>query len=362
MAQTRRGAVLLIIAWVVFVASAVTAAILSPTLEIGLGLVANTLIMVSGSVIVRKTEQQTIGWLLIGLGLIFTLAGGVILGIERTYDVEWTRVVTEGGIGGIWLFIYLILIFPSGELPTPLSRVLLWVAGIGAVIVSAIGIRSAFNDADRAEVFFGVIFFALVMVAAIVIHLLQFRHRGPTEKRQLKWFLFALSMSTALYLLAGVLGVTESTFLIIDAFATSLWPIAILVAITRYRLYEIDRIISRTVSYAIVVSLLAAIFFGVVTAVTALLPTQNALAVAGSTLAVAALFNPIRVRVYNQVDRRFNRSHYEAQRVIDSFAATLQDEPDLENLVERLEEVVIETMGPGLVGTWDNTGVGNDAS
>jgi hypothetical protein len=269
-------------------------------------------------------------------------------------------VVTEGGIGGIWIFIYLILIFPGGELPTRFSKRLLWIAGIGAVVASVVGIRSAMTTSDRSEEFFGVIFFALIMVAAIVIHLFQFRHRDPTEKRQLKWFLFALSMSAALYLLAGVLGVTESTFLIIDAVATSLWAIGILIAITRYRLYEIDRIISRTVSYAIVVGVLAAIFFGVVTAVTALLPTQNALAVAGSTLAVAALFNPIRVRVSNRVDRRFNRSHYEAQRVIDSFAATLQDEPDLENLVERLERVVIETMGPALVGTWDNTGVGND--
>lgn len=252
----------------------------------------------------------------------------------------------------------------SGKLPTRLSKVLLWISGIGAIVVSALGVRRALSTGEGGytDEFIGVTFFAFAMLAAVTIHLFHFRHRSATEKRQLKWFILALAASMSLYLVAVALEVSESTFLIIDAFATSLWPIAILIAITRYRLYEIDRIISRTVSYAIVVGLLAAIFFGVVAAVTALLPTQNALAVAGSTLVVAALFNPVRLRVQQWVDRRFNRSHYEAQSVIDSFAATLQDEPDLENLVERLEKVVIETMGPALIGTWDNTGVGHDTS
>jgi hypothetical protein len=364
MAQTRRGAVLLIIAWIVYVASAVASVVLWPTIHVLLGLVANTLILVSGSIIVRRTDQQTIGWILVFLGLVFTVTGGVLLGIQHAYETEWTRVVTEAGIGGLWLFIYLILIFPSGELPTRFSRVLLWIAGVGAIALSAFGIRTAlvYGEGGYTQGFAGVVFFAVLMLAAVVIQFVHRRHRSSTEKRQLKWFLFALAVSMSLYLVAAVLRVPDTTFLVIDAIATSFWPIAILIAITRYRLYDIDRIISRTVSYAIIVGLLAAIFFGVVTAVTALLPTQNALAVAGSTLVVAALFNPVRLRVQQWVDRRFNRSHYEAQSVIDSFAATLQDEPDLENLVERLQAVVIETMGPALVGTWDNTGVGNGTS
>lgn len=296
-----------------------------------LGLVANTLILVSGSIIVLKADQQTIGWILVFLGLIFMITGGVLLGIQNAYQTQWTRVVTEAGIGGLWLFIYLILIFPSGELPTRFSRVLLWIAGIGAIALSIVGVRTAlfYGEGGYAESFVGVVFFAVLMLAAIVIHLVHLRYRSSIEKRQLKWFIFALNVTMSLYLVASAFGVPETTFLVIDAFATSFWPIAILIAITRHRLYDIDRIVSRTASYAIVVGLLAAVFFGVVTAVTALLPTQNALAVVGSTLVVAALFNPVRLRVQQWVDRRFNRSHYEAQGVIDSFAATLQDEPAL---------------------------------
>ena len=364
MAQTRHVSLLLIAAWLVFAASAIASIVLSPAIHVFLGLVANTLILISGSIIVWKTDQQTIGWILVALGLIFTVTGGVLLGIQNAYETEWTRVVTEAGIGGLWLFIYLVLIFPSGELPTRVSRVLLWIAGVGAIVLSALGIRTAlvYGEGGYTQGFVGVAFFAVLILAAVGIHVVHLRHRSSTEKRQLKWFIFALVVSMSLYLLAVALRVPDTTFLIIDAVATSLWPIAILMAITRYRLYEIDRIISRTVSYAIVVGLLAGIFFGVVTTVTALLPAQNALAVAGSTLAVAALFNPVRRRVHNRVDRRFNRTHYEAQRVIDSFAATLQDEPNLENIVERLQAVVIETMGPSLVGAWDNTGFDNDTS
>jgi len=129
-------------------------------------------------------------------------------------------------------------------------------------------------------------------------------------------------------------------------------PIAIGLAVLRYRLYEIDRIISRTVSYAVVVGLLGLVFFGVVTLLTSLLPAESDLVVAGSTLAVAALFNPVRRRVHAWVDRRFNRSRYDAQKVMDDFAGSLRDRVDPDGVVEGWVGAVSETMQPTTVAVW----------
>ncbi|MGH8949070.1 MAG: hypothetical protein ACRDXF_09460, partial [Acidimicrobiia bacterium] len=129
-------------------------------------------------------------------------------------------------------------------------------------------------------------------------------------------------------------------------------PVSIAVAITRYRLYEIDRLVSRTVSYLLVVGLLAAVFIGAVTAAGSLLQTDSDLAIAASTLAVAALFNPLRRRVQVWVDRRFNRSRYDASKVMDGFSGSLRDEVDPDRVVEGWVGVVSATMQPASAGVW----------
>jgi len=128
--------------------------------------------------------------------------------------------------------------------------------------------------------------------------------------------------------------------------------VAVAIGVLRYRLYEIDRIISRTVGYLLVVALLGAVFFGVVTTLSSVLPTESQLAVAASTLAVAALFNPLRRRVQEWVDRRFNRSRYDAQRVMERFAGSLQGRLDHDGVVEGWVEVVAETMQPEAISVW----------
>ncbi len=129
-------------------------------------------------------------------------------------------------------------------------------------------------------------------------------------------------------------------------------PIAIGIAVLRYRLYEIDRLLSRTVSYLLVVGVLAAVFFGVVAVAGSLFQTDSDLAVAGSTLAVAALFNPVRKRVQGWVDRRFNRSRYDAQKVMDRFAGSLRDQVDSHEVVDGWVGVVAQTMQPESVSVW----------
>ena len=133
-------------------------------------------------------------------------------------------------------------------------------------------------------------------------------------------------------------------------------PVSIAVAITRFRLYEIDRLVSRTVSYLLVVGLLAALFIGVVTAAGSLLETDSDLVIAASTLAVAALFNPLRKRVQSRVDRRFNRSRYDAQKVMDGFSDSLRDQVDPVRVIEGWVGVVAQTMQPAVAGVWVRQG------
>ena len=129
-------------------------------------------------------------------------------------------------------------------------------------------------------------------------------------------------------------------------------PVAMTIAITRYKLFEIDRLISRTLSYTIVIGMLALVFLGLVTLVTSLLPTQNAVAVAASTLAVATLFNPLRKRVHKAVDRRFNRSAYQAEAVSDEFAAKLRKSLTIEQLAEVWQSTVEESFQPTFSRIW----------
>jgi hypothetical protein len=131
-----------------------------------------------------------------------------------------------------------------------------------------------------------------------------------------------------------------------------LFPLTFGIAILRYRLYDIDRIVSRTVSYAALAGLLAATYFAVVTVLTSQLPGGNELAVAASTLLVAALFNPLRIRLQLWVDRRFNRARYDAQQVADRFARDLQDDLGQGGLVTDLLGVVSDTMQPSVLSVW----------
>jgi len=133
-------------------------------------------------------------------------------------------------------------------------------------------------------------------------------------------------------------------------------PVAIAIAVLRYRLYDIDRLLSRTVSYTVVVGLLAALFFGTIGVLTSLLPAPDDITIAASTLGVFALFNPLRRRVQNAVDRRFNRSHHDSVRVMDHFSATLRDQLDADQVVDDWVGVVSETMQPVSVGLWLRSG------
>jgi hypothetical protein len=192
-------------------------------------------------------------------------------------------------------------------------------------------------------------------LAAIIGLFIRFARSIGVERQQFRWLIFGGSVFV---LIAGA-----GQFLPEGSQAELIWllggsaiPISIGVAVARYRLYEIDRIISRTVGYVLVVGLLAAVLLGALSLLTLVLPAESPLAVAGSTLAAAALFNPVRKRVHDSVDRRFNRSRYDAQRVLDHLTASMRDEIDPESVRERWLAAVVGTMQPASVAVWIKVG------
>lgn len=271
------------------------------------------------------------------------------------------------GIGALFLILY---IFPDG---TFISRRWRWLGRGFMVGLTLFAFSAAFSeqlgDPYRDEpvlanpigfipwdtfVTIAAIAAPLMMamaIAGLVAISLRFRRSGPVVRAQIKWVLYA----AVVMLISFPIAVTDSTPLLETIFFTIFFgalPVAITLAITRYKLFEIDRLISRTISYAIVVAILAGSFFGLIVLVTALLGDQDSLAVAGATLAAAALFNPLRRSVQGFVDKRFNRSTYHAQRVTEEFSAKLLRPHSVEEVAGILSNTVDEVLQPSASAVW----------
>jgi hypothetical protein len=193
-----------------------------------------------------------------------------------------------------------------------------------------------------------IVLLALGALARLVI---RGRRSSGVERQQFRW----LMLGGSLFLVVT----SAAQFVPEDSPAELVWflgalgiPVSIGVAVIRYRLYEIDRILSRTIGYVLVVGSLAVVWVAAVTLLTSVMPAESPLAIAGSTLAVAALFNPLRRRVQDWVDRRFNRSRYDAQRVLDHLSASMRDEIDPESVREQWLGAVVGTMQPASVAVW----------
>lgn len=197
--------------------------------------------------------------------------------------------------------------------------------------------------------------FGLLGIGSLIA---RWRRARPVERAQLRWFL-AAAVATAV-MLSLMDALPEGDNRLVDAIAGAIvaavafWslPAAIVVAITRYRLYEIDQLISRTATYAVVVGVLVTVYAGGVFLLSSLLPLQGDLPIAASTLAVAALFNPLRRRVQHRVDRRFNRPRYDATREVEQFASRLRTQLDADDLTDDLLGVVARTVQPATASLW----------
>ncbi len=185
--------------------------------------------------------------------------------------------------------------------------------------------------------------------------LLKFRHARGEQRQQLKWLLSGATICIVGVVLGNTL---SSEHGVLGALAVTGWvgigalPAGIGVGVLKYRLYEIDRLISRTVSYLVITGLLAGVFVAIVALATDVLPFSSPVAVAASTLAAAALFNPLRVRVQRLVDRRFNRQRYDAEAIVAAFTLKLRDAVDLDTVRHELLAAVDHAVAPAHASVW----------
>jgi hypothetical protein len=338
------------------------------------GVLGAVLLPLVGAIIAARVPANPCGWLLCALG---SLYGVVSLsdGIRRAGLVApWvTWLVFGTGFAMIQcLIVLLLLLFPTGRLPGPAWR---WPAraavALEAGVVLGLPFAPSLDDiaapspaavqgragAVLVDLIGGAlrIWLLLVTLAAVSV-LVRFRRAGRVERQQLKWFLLAVGLAAVSILVGQLSGpVRPPLWAFVDAVSFALLPIAVGIAVLRYRLYEIDRIISRSVSYGLLTSGLIALYFVVVTVLRPLLEPltgSSALAVAASTLAVAAVFNPARRRLQAAVDRRFDRARYDAARAVDAFAARLRTQVDLDEVVAGLRGTVVATVAPARVSVW----------
>jgi hypothetical protein len=340
------------------------------------GQVVNVAVPVAGFVLVSRRPENRIGWLFLVAGLALGLSG-----FSSSYALH-ALVAYPGSLpaGRVfawlsnWVFAvavamlaFLFLLFPTGRLRSRRWRPAAWFVG-GAVAVTAV---SALVTATRmwADPFSlsgpgipagltGVLVLMssvslsaalLVSVAAVVV---RFAKSSGEERLQLKWCA-AAALVLAVVFVASV-WVTSAAANVLQSLAfLCLWT-SIAIAVLKYRLYEIDRIISRTLAYAIVTGLLVGVYAGLVLLATQVLTLKSPVAVAGSTLVAAALFSPLRRRVQWAVDRRFNRARYDADQMVAAFAARLKDAVDLDAVQADLAGVVQRAVEPVHVSMWMN--------
>jgi hypothetical protein len=328
---------------------------------------------VIGAIIASRLTHHPIGWICCAIGLI--AAVDHFGGEYSLYALLAQPHPLPGGEAMLWLqgwfwmlfiglIVFLLLLFPTGRLPSSRWRTFAWVSGAviaaGVIWSSAISPDVGFN-VPPSPVQLSVLLLGGVAAASVVVG-----RRGArrVERQQIKWLLYvgpiffvASGLHIGFYyfwLAEGSLGLWASYLLVIVGGLSV--PTAIGVAILRYRLYEIDLIVNRTLVYGSLSAMLVALYFGGIVVLqrvfVALTGQQSTLAVVVSTLAIAALFNPLRRRVQGFVDRRFYRRKYDARKTLEVFSAQLRDETDLNALSEDLVGVVRETMQPAHVSLW----------
>ena len=343
-----------------------------------------------GALIASRRPQNPIGWICLVAGLFWML---IVLGESLPSSVP-SPVVIDVLFQWIWvppvglLGIYMILLFPDGKLPSRRWRPLAWLSGAVMILFSAAITLAPGPLEDHPEmrnplglealghpwvkvVVTGIVLLLPVCILASALSLVwRYRHAGGEVREQIKWVAFAASFVGVVYLSTLVGGL----FFAPEASATEqapLWiaflqimvqlsfagiPVAIGFAVLKYRLYEIDIIINRTLVYGSLTATLVVVYFGgivVLQRVFVLLTGQRStLAVVASTLLIAALFNPLRRRIQSFIDRSFYRRRYDAARTLEGFSMKLRDETDLDALSDDLVGVVRETMAPAHVSLW----------
>jgi hypothetical protein len=333
-----------------------------------------------GAVLASRRPRHPVGWLLLGVGLAVTLS------ILVEWYAKYGLVVRPGSLPAaeylagfavlsfsiIWLACagFVLLLTPTGSLPSPRWR---WWGRLAAAAPVVAVLGSVVQPDPLAPDWYGnplavpalYRLLAVPGVAAIVVVLLsvlvgagslvvRFRRARGVERLQLRWLALAAALAAGLLLVALVSGYLGKDPVVLASLSlcVALLPLATGAAILRYRLYDLDRIISRTLAWGLLTVLLGLGYAAVVLGLGRLLPQGSSLAVAAATLAAAAAFQPARRRIQQAVDRRFNRRRHDAGQTIAAFGARLRDQVDLTTLTAELLEVVDQTMQPTRASLW----------
>jgi len=354
-----------------------TAATVAAYATVMLALVSSAIV---GAVLASRRPRHPVGWLLLGVGLSIGLS--VLVESYTKYGL----LVPAGSLPGahylvgfavvtftfIWLSCagFVLLLTPTGSLPSPRWR---WWARVAGAAPALAALASTVQPDPLAPDWYGnplavpalyrllavpgvvaaVVVLASVPVGAVSL-LLRYRRAQLRERLQLRWLALAAALAGGLLLVALVAGYLgrDPVVLASISMCVALLPLATGAAILRYRLYDLDRIVSRTLAYGLLTILLGLGYAAVVLGLGGLLGQDSSLAVAAATLAVAAAFQPLRRRIQALVDRRFNRRRYDAARTVDHFAARLRDQLDLDALEAELLAVADQTMQPTRASLW----------
>lgn len=326
-----------------------------------------------GGMLAARRPRHPVGWLLLGVGV--ALAGSILLELYAKHGL----VVQPGSLPGarylvgfvytgsfVWLSCagFVLLLTPTGSLPSPRLR---WWARLAAAAPAVTALGFLVQPDPLAPDYLGnplavpalarvliapgvagiVIVFASLFVGAGSL-VWRFRRARGVERQQLRWLAVAAALASVLLLFAIVavfLG-RDDVVLTCGTLCVALLPLATGAAIRRYRLYDLDRIISRTLAYGLLTVLLGGGYAVVVLGFGQLLNVDSPLLIAAATLAVAAAFQPARRRIQQRVDRRFNRRRYDATKAIEAFSLRLRQEVDLDTLTAELFDVVNQTIQP----------------
>jgi hypothetical protein len=351
----------------------------------GVLLVIVVIVAAVGLVVARRQPSNPIGWMLLVASVFFAAYAVAVLYTVLDYHVHGGRlplgrVALAGETSWVPGFVLLglaVALFPDGRLASRRWRIPLilyviagaWFCTVWSLSQAALHIGAGF-DVDEvgnylgqqggfsgvtAEMAWSAAPIVLLLLIAFVIRQAATWRRATGERRkQLTWLMSGGALSVVSIYLVSTNNTSSAGRVVTDIAAVGLTgiPLAIGVGILKYRLYEIDRLISRTLSYLAITGLLAAVFLGLVALTTSVLPFSSPVGVAASTLAAAALFNPLRRRVQRLVDHRFNRARYDADLIIATFTIRLRDAVDLDTINDELRLAVNQAVAPAHASVW----------
>lgn len=331
-----------------------------------------------GSYLALRLPHNLVGWVMAAYGFLFTLGvtteGAATAGVLSAAAAQWAAWVDSWlwALTGGFVTVLLPLLFPDGRLP---SRRWRWVPLTMGMAFILLFIANGFNPDSTAPVLnplgqpgwegsldavglVGLILFVVCIVAGAVAVITRFRRSRGVVRRQMMVFAssaIALALGTGVTFTIYELGLVTLANLILATVSLSI-PLAIGMAVLKYRLYDFGRIFKRTATYSIVAAVLVAVYALAVVGLQSVLGPDDSLSVAASTLAAAALFNPVRNRVRGFVERHFDRTRYNASVVVDEFSSRMSHEVDLDQLNADLARVVDRTLRPNGLSLWLRAG------